>query len=199
MVSDDSPLRRLPVTLPRRQVMFTDALRLSAEMASFSFRNLEDLLKALVDGQRPEGFAAEAIAHAFSVIDAANRFRAVIRKYPGLKQNTPAFQLFIRKTAAVESLRNILQHLDGELQSIGEQQLAALGTITWLGPSANEESPPGSWTLQPGSFYRGQLTFGPEMDLGARILPDEIRQIHLVTSGTRVDLSDTVERIKAAT
>jgi hypothetical protein len=102
MVSADSPLRRLPVDLPRRQVMFTDALRLSAEMAALSFQNLEDLLKALVVEKRRDGVkgvAVEAIVHAYGVVDAANRFREVLRSFPGMKQNA-VFQLFIRQTAA---------------------------------------------------------------------------------------------------
>jgi len=198
MLSADSPLRRLPVDLPRRQVMFTDALRLSAEMAAISFQNLKDLLKTLVVEKRRDGVkgvAVEAIVHAYGVVDAANRFREVLRSFPGLKQNA-VFQLFIRQTAAVESLRDVIQHLNGELRSIGEQQSAPLGTITWLGPSPNEESPPTAWILQPGSFYRGQVTFGPMMDLEARIPLGEISQVHLVTSGVRVDLSDAVERIR---
>ncbi len=198
MLSADSPLRRLPVDLPRRQVMFTDVLRLSAEMAALSFRHLEELLKELVVEERRDGIkgvAAEAIVHAYGVVDASNRFRQVLRSFPGLRQNT-VFQLFIRQTAAVESLRDVIQHLNGELRSIGEQQSAPLGTITWLGPSPNEESPPTAWILQPGSFYRRQVTFGPMVDLEARIPLGEIRQVHLVTSGVRVDLSDAVERIR---
>jgi hypothetical protein len=120
----------------------------------------------------------------------------VIRQFPGLKHNT-AFKLFMRKTAAVESLRNVLQHLNAELDSIGEQQSAALGTITWLSPSPDESSPALACIIQPGSYYPGQVTYGPLMDLEAWIPPGEVRQIHLVTSGARVDLSDTVERIQA--
>ena len=184
--------------LPRRQAMFTDALRLSAEMAAFAYRNLESLLKELV-AEKPrdsvKGVAVEAIIHAYGVVDAANRFREVLRSFPGLKQNA-VFQLFIRQTEAVESLRDVIQHLNRELRSIGEQQSAPLGSITWLGPSRNEKSPPTAWVLQPGSFYRGQVTFGPMMDLEARIPLGEIRQVHLVTSGVRVDLSDTIERIR---
>ncbi len=198
MLSADSPLRRLPVNMPRRRVMFTDALRLSAEMAALSLLKLTDHLKTLVVEKECDGIkgvAVEAIVHAYGVVDAANRFRVVLRSFPGLKQ-TAVFQLFIRQTAAVESLRNIIQHLSGELHSIGEEQSAPLGTIAWLGPSPNEGSPPTAWILQPGSFYRGQVTFGPMMDLEARIPLGEICQVHLVTSGVRVDLSDVVERIR---
>ncbi len=36
MLSPDSPFRRLPADLPRRQVLFIDALRLSGQMTAFS-------------------------------------------------------------------------------------------------------------------------------------------------------------------
>lgn len=198
MLSPDSPLRRLPVNLERRQVMFTDALRLSAEMAAYSYHNLECLLKALVARDRTEqveGATVQAIVYAYGIIDAANRFREVLRCFPGLKQNA-VFQVFIRGTASVETLRDVIQHLNNELRDIGEKQSSALGTITWLGPSVEDHSPPTAWILQPGSFYPGQITHGPMMDLEARVPPGEISQIHLVTSGVRVDLPDVIKRIR---
>ena len=85
MLSTDSPLRRLPVDLPRRQVMFTDALRLSAEMAALSFQNLKDLLKTLVVEKRRDGVkgvAVEAIAHAYGVVDAPIDFGRCFVVFP---------------------------------------------------------------------------------------------------------------------
>lgn len=198
MLSPDSPFRRLPRNLERRQVMFTDALRLSAEMAAFSYDNLENLLKAIVAGDRKgqiEGAAIQALVCAYGVIDAANRFRELLRSFPGLKQNS-VFQVFIRGTASIETLRDVIQHLNSELRDIGEKQSAALGTLTWIGPSDDENSPPTSWILQPGSFYPGQVTYGPMIDLEARIGPGEVSQIHLVTSGVRVDFQDVIDRIR---
>ena len=198
MLSPDSPLRKLPRKLNRQQVMFTDALRLSAEMASYSYKNLERILKALVENNQTinikKGAAIEAIVYAYGVIDASNRFREVLRTFPGLKQN-PVFQLFIRKTATVESLRDIIQHLNSELKNIGKKQSAALGTITWLGPSLNNKSPATAWILQPGSFYPDQITHGPLIDLYANIPLGHVSQIKLVTSGVRVDLSDVIKRL----
>ena len=86
MLSPDSPLRKLPRKLNRQQVMFTDALRLSAEMASYSYKNLERILKALVENNQTinikKGAAIEAIVYAYGVIDASNRFREVLRTSP---------------------------------------------------------------------------------------------------------------------
>jgi hypothetical protein len=119
MVSPESPFRRLPVDLPRQQVLFCDALRLSAEMADFSYKRLECLLKSLMiaaEGGNRATKAVEGIVYAYGVIDAANRFREVLRVFPGLKQQNPVFKLFIRTTATVEKLRDITQHLNKDLQ-----------------------------------------------------------------------------------
>ena len=198
MLPPDSPFRRLPATWPRKQVLLTDALRLSAQMATFSLENLIRLLKVLVTAAENEALgesAVEGIVYSYGVIDAANRFREILRIFPGLKQNE-IFKLFIRATAAVEKLRNVTQHLNQEMKVIGDKQSAALGTITWLGPSPTEDSPPSAWVLQPGSFYRDQFTLGPLIDRELRLAGGEIAQVNLVTSGVRVNLSDVVWRIK---
>jgi len=177
--------------------MFTDALRISAEMAAYSYQELERLLIKLVSSGRTEKIGTatiQAISNAYGVIDAANRFREILRCFPGLKQNA-VFKVFIRATATVEDLRDVIQHINTELKAIGEKKSSALGTLTWLGPSTNEGSPPTAWILQPGSFYPDQITHGPMMDLEAHVSPKKITQIHLVTSGVRVDLLDVVNRI----
>jgi len=61
MLSPDSPFRRLPVDLPRQQVLFIDALRLSAQMAAFSFENLEYLLKSLVNAEESKTLGEDVI------------------------------------------------------------------------------------------------------------------------------------------
>ena len=199
MVSLDSPFRRLPVDMPRQQVLFCDALRLSAEMAAFSYERLECLLKLLMDaaeGGNRGTRAVEGIVYAYGVIDAANRFREVLRVFPSLKQNE-VFKLFIRATAAIEKLRDIIQDLNNELREISHIPAAALGTLTWLGPSPTEDSPPTAWMLQPGSTYHEQRTVGPWVDLLARLAPGKIAQVSLTTKEVRVDLgSDVVHRIR---
>jgi hypothetical protein len=70
-------LRRLPTDLSRGQVLFTDALRLSGQIATWSLQKLEQLLIALMS--RPDGDAlgdeaVEGIALAYGVIDAAIDF-----------------------------------------------------------------------------------------------------------------------------
>jgi hypothetical protein len=198
VLSPDSSFLRLPSDMPRDQVLFADALRLSAQMAVFSFQNLERLLDSITHGAGPISVnerAVEGICNAYGVIDAVNRFREVLRSFRGLKQNA-VFKLFIRATSDVEDLRDVVQHLNQELKAIGNRKASALGTITWLSGSPTEGSPPVAWMLQPGSFYPEQRTFGPVIDLHGRVVPGEITQICLQTSGVRVDLSDVVRRVQ---
>lgn len=56
--------------------------------------------------------------------------------------------------------RHVVQHLNQEPRTIGNRRAAALGTITWLGGSQTEDSPPVAWVLQPGSFYPRQRALG---------------------------------------
>ena len=177
-------------------MLFVDALRLSAEMATISLRNLENLLTRIVSDETadPASLVVEAVVCAYGIIDAANRFREVLRTFPGLKQNS-VFKLFIKKTADVEALRDIHQHLNREMENIGKRHAAALGTLTWIGPSPAPDSPPTAWVLQPGSFYPGQFAMGPKIDLEAREPRGRISQMRLVTSGIQVDLSAVVNEI----
>jgi hypothetical protein len=50
MISKESPFRRMPTDLPRRQILYFDALRCSAEMAGLAFERLHALLM-LISGQ----------------------------------------------------------------------------------------------------------------------------------------------------
>lgn len=140
--------------------------------------------------------AVEGILLAYAVIDAANRFREVLRVLPGMKQDH-TFEIFMRGTSEVEKLRNILQHLNRELDAIGTLAAAPLGTITWLGPSPVRNAPPSAWALQPGSFYQGQQTYSAVIDRLARLGPGEIGQVTLAARNVRVDLTATVSRMRA--
>jgi hypothetical protein len=103
IISDESPFRRMPVDMPRRQILYLDALRLSAEMAALAFDNLHTLLLGLCE-RREDSLgdrAVRAILDAYSVIDAVHRFRQLLQATPGLKHNA-AYELFMRHTKGVE-------------------------------------------------------------------------------------------------
>lgn len=72
LVGDDSPLRRLPMEMPRRQVLFFDGIRMAFEMFDLPFARLRGTLAALAeDATQQEGAIASAMQDAWSVVDSA--------------------------------------------------------------------------------------------------------------------------------
>lgn len=199
MISNESPFRRLPVNLPRQQILSFDALRLSAEMAGLAFERLYALLMLVSkqsEGDPPADKAVRALADAYLVIDSAHRFRALLQATPRIKHNA-AFKLFIHQTQEVVTLRHVVQHLNQKVKMIEKEGWAALGTLTWLGPSAVPGGPPTSYIFEAGTSYRGQMTHGPMIDFQSFLPPGEIVDISLATAGVKVNLSKLVDRMRS--
>ena len=199
MISKESPFRRLPVNLPRRQILYFDALRLSAEMAGLAFERLYALLMLVSkqsEGDPPADKAVRALADAYLVIDSAHRFRTTLQTTPRVKHNA-AFKLFIRQTQEVVKLRNVVQHLNQNVDRIEKEHWAVLGTLTWLGPSAVPGGPPTSFIFEAGTSYRGQMTYGPMIDFQSSLPTGEIADISLATAGVKVNLARLVDRMRS--
>jgi len=198
MISRDSPFRRLPIDLPRRQILYFDALRLSAEMAELAFHRLSELLVRISekDEEPLSNKAISGLTDAYTVIDSTHRFREVLRLTPGIKHNAK-FKLFMRQTQDVEKLRHVVQHLNQEVDRIAQEGWAALGTITWLGSSEVLGGPPTAWILQAGTSYSGQLTYGPMIDTWSSLTSGEIDDISIVTAGVKVNLSKLMHHLRS--
>lgn len=197
----DSPFRRLPQRMPRKQVLFHDGLRLSAEMADQAYTQLIELLRDFCQSdqasERVGAVTVLALTHAYAVIDAIHRFRRLLNHTPGLKHSTD-YKLFQRQTASVEALRNIVQHLYEKLDDVAEQGFSALGTITFI--EGSERGEPICHVLQPGSFYQGQTTVGPmvktERIYSGSYAAGEVTAVKISTSGTVVDLGAMIEALR---
>lgn len=211
IIGPNSPFRRIPVDVPRRQILYLDALRLSAEIADTAFDRLHKLLAGISEERHAHRsgsddekrsaqsqYAVPAMLDAYSFIDSVHRFRELLQVTPGLKHNAP-FELFIRRTNDVRELRHIVQHLNREVDRIANEGWAALGTLTWLGPSPVPESPASAYILQAGTFYAGQLTHGPMIDTWSSLPKGEIADISLLTAGLRVNLSTVIGNLRSIT
>ena len=209
IIATESPFRRMPVDMPRRQILYLDAIRLSAEIAGVAFDRLHNLLTGITDdrhdlltgvAEHQDGPLADkavpAILDAYSIIDSVHRFRELLQVTPGLKHNS-AFELFMRQTKDVRELRHIVQHLNREVDRIVQEGWAALGTLTWLGPSPVPDGPPSSYILQAGTIHPGQCTHGPMIDTYSSLSKGEIADISLATAGLRVNLSTIVDKLRS--
>ena len=164
MLSEDSVLRKLPHGLPKKQIVFLDALRVSAEIARQSYDDLFAELRVLGekgDPERPKNFLS-AIRHTWTFVDSVHRFRVVLQQAPGIKHNH-VYELFMRRTECVTDMRNTAQHLNQQLPGIAQRSQGAYGTLTWV-LGAGDDCVPKPLMLNIGTAYGNVI--GPVTDLG---------------------------------
>lgn len=136
IIRSDSPLRRLPVSLNRKQMLFLDGIRIAAEIVDLTYSRLVETLCRLADkdsaASRRNSTIISAIQDTWSIIDSVHRLRSLLQHMPYLKQKASGLQVFYRATSNVEKLRNIVQHLDSEIDNLVLRNEPVWGTIQWL-------------------------------------------------------------------
>src|SRR6266540_3224361 len=135
MLDQDSPLHRLPAGLRRRQKLMLDGIGISIDMATMSYARLQASLLAwtqgVVQGQpQPTAGAALIMMDAWMIIDAVNRLRALVAATRGLKRG-PAVVSFNRSVEGVETLRNAVQHMIGEVEELEKNGHPLWGSLSW--------------------------------------------------------------------
>jgi hypothetical protein len=188
----DAVWHRLAVDLSRRQVLFIDGLRLSAQMAAGSLQLLEDLLNdADADGDSAKTVPVRALIHAYGVVDAIYRFRELTRNMPGLKKDA-GYTLLLQRTEYAEDVRHHLQHLNQELGSVEEQRAPALGVVTWMRGSSNSGVLIRTFAAVPGTFYPEAAFSSGVIDRERLPVSDAVTNIRLVAGRHDVDLDKLV-------
>jgi len=153
-----SPLRRIPSQLNDEQALFLDAIRYSIEMADASYSRLKrTLLNTTQKRQRHSIlslYTVKALIDAWSIIDTVNRLRELLINMPGITKRAPGRVIFMKNTAKVKSLRNIIQHLNEkkEVENLIQTRSAALGTLTWTVASDTKPGNIYSCYLRPGTL-----------------------------------------------
>ena len=193
MIDQDSPLRRLPHGLSVKQIVFLDAVRVSAEIAGQAYDDLLGDLR-LVGGERdsdqPRNFV-RVIRHTWTFVDAVHRFRVVLQQTPGIKHNH-VYELFMRRTKTVTVMRHTAQHLDRELAGIAKRGQGAYGTLTWI-VGTGEDRVPQPMMLNVGTAYGRVL--GPVTDFLERLPIREIHRVRLELADRLLTLSDVREHL----
>ena len=193
MLSENSVFRKLPHGLSKDQIVFLDALRVSAEIAQQSY---DELLAELREFSKKDHLPGKrnfvtAIRHTWTVVDAVHRFRVVLQQAPRIKHNH-VYELFMRRTKAVTEMRNTAQHLNQRLQGIAKRSQGAYGTLTWI-VGAGQDQVQRPFMLNIGTAY-GRVV-GPVVDFEERLPVGEIRRIRLELADRFLLLSDTQESL----
>ncbi len=123
----------------RRLLLSLDGVRYSCAIADMCHKRA--LRKLRTFEEHPEVGPAEAevievVADVWSIIDAAHRIRMLLRQFPVVKRQEPAFVTFIKATATVEDLRHYIQHINAEVGKLSPSQPPLWGAISWASDKA---------------------------------------------------------------
>ena len=135
LVSKESPLRKIPYALDRKQALFIDGIRFTFEMIDVAYVRLLYILEQITtdDSFREEHPMAEAFMEAWSIVDSVHRLRCLISQMPGFKQNElPQRKIFLEKTKDVEDFRHTIQHLNNDIIKLADQNEPAWGILSWF-------------------------------------------------------------------
>jgi hypothetical protein len=198
LLSQTSPLRRLPKSLPHKQVLFFDGLRFAAEMTALSHWRLVQVLAGLsmVTDQRTDRDPATiaAMLDAWSMVDSVHRFRELLHHMPGIKRKSPSYQTFRRSTASVEALRNAIQHLRTEIDQLLVTDSPVWGSLGWF--SLQSVDPPygRSCSIVAGAVRSGNIPLVSPS--GGKTLVAPVDVITLTAAGHSVSLTDIARAIE---
>lgn len=154
-ILEDSPLRRLPADLSRKQMLIFDGVRYAAEMAAVAYERLFDQLQRLA-GSATEPTTREIAScflDAWSIVDSVHRFHELAVNAPGVSGGTWRRLLGQRVKDALD-VRDHVQHLRSEIDKNGGASRQVWGYLNWAEVRGGRHT--GRWLIaSPGSVFRG--------------------------------------------
>ena len=196
LFSDDSPLRRLPNALHRRQALALDGISFSVDMTLLSYRHLRAALWAQSKSAGQPTYRAvvlQAVTNAWAIVDNVHRLGVLVHKLPGLKRG-PAVTVLRKATDQVEPLRHAVQHLDGEIEALLTDGRPLWGSLSWVNWDSPENRLIGVSLLVPGALARHQ--HAPVVNPLGREVEIPIGLATLTAAGVTVCLSEVVAAVE---
>lgn len=188
LIASDSPLLLLPKGIDPKQRLFPDSIRVSAHFVGVAYKCLiENLEKSSPREVREKDCGLKAILYAWSVVDSVYRLRKLVQRMPRYRDRMPSKQVFLRSTSGAEDLRNAIQHLDTEIETLLKEGRPPMGALTWIVPIDKSEG-----TMRIESFIPSQLEGanpGSLVSVPSEV-PDHIDQVELWASKYRINLSE---------
>lgn len=190
LIPHDSPLHKLPTSLDRRMILFLDGIRYSFQIFELASTRLSHTLEDLsfIDQNPVElnSRIASAISDAWTMIDSTHRLRELFQQIPGLRRKEPKLQLFMRRTAITEDLRNFFQHFRNEIDAFVDHSMPLWGAISWIytDKKTGEEQ---NFSIMPGTFFLGASVFSCDFNLREKRFNERTR---FQVGPKKVDLAD---------
>jgi hypothetical protein len=137
MIKPNSVLRCLPSELDRKQALFLDGIRHSAEIANLAYERLKHVLTQIAsedtaDSERKLLYTA-AFLDAWAVVDSIDRFRSLYRLFPNaqMKEGNKSNTLEKDILQKIRDVRNVTDHLAERIDYVLSKKSAALGILSW--------------------------------------------------------------------
>lgn len=195
-IEKNSILRNLPVALNKRQLRMLVGIRYSIEMYEVAYVTLVDKLKKIIkETDKDADTLPFIILHAWSMIDSANRLRTMLSRMPGVKKKGSKYYSLVNKLELIEDLRNIIQHLDGEINSRAKdiEVKSVWGSLSWGKIINKDPFEADVFLIMPGSI-ESQSDL-PINNILGKSFYDNVDSIELSAYGITVSLSDTYRTI----
>lgn len=165
-----SPLRNAPPSFSKKQILFLDGLRYSAEMAHIAYERLRETLSHIeeADSRLIASESASALQDAWSIIDSVNRFRDLLPHMPGIEKGA-WLRLLKERTSVVATLRDCVQHQQKEIDKLIRAGGQIWGYLSWASDR--------KWQMLSGgtTFVGDQWLFMGPISLPFQVPEDRIR------------------------
>lgn len=133
MLSVNSPFLNIPVALDRKQAVFLDGMRHTAQIVDMSYRRLCQALTHIALGETSSGFA-HVFLDTWALIDAADRFRSLWELQPNAAtipyQYSPS--ALRSRLQDIRNVRNVSAHIAQKIDQIVSLNSSVLGAISWV-------------------------------------------------------------------
>jgi hypothetical protein len=193
----DSPIRQIPTSLSRREILYLDGIRYCFEIFELVSLRLARTLQEI--GQRDDAtnpiapLIVEATTDAWTLIDTTHRLRELLQQTPKLKKNESELQLFLRRSESIEKLRNYFQHFRTEIHSFADRGMPLWGTLSWIYGGDSSELP-SNHCIIPGTFFEDCRAMGCVFDTHEGRFVERVVMHAGPIRIDLVDLHDAVER-----
>jgi hypothetical protein len=194
LLRPDTCLRFLPASINRRQAVFIDGVRHSAETIDFAYGRLRNTLTriALGDFTHPEfnDLVTSGFLDAWAIVDAIDRFRMLWATMPGERTSLPPGVRPVSEiTQPVRKLRNVSDHLAQRVDQVVGSNSTALGVISWFTGTSLESISGFRCALLPGTLQETKVQLS---NPSSEELEWPTGAIFMEAGGHRVSLSETI-------
>lgn len=194
MLLPDSPLLNIPSALVKRQAVFLDGLRQSAQIAIYAYerlcRELTVLAFSRANGSGGNAETTGVFLDAWAVVDSIDRFRSLWMLQPETETIPVEFNpvLINGKLQAIRDVRNVYAHIAQKIDQISALNASVSGTLHWVTVMQKDPIAINSHFIRPGVLH-GSLNENILIPSGKVLFTHDTGCIALTAGNVKADLS----------